>query len=183
MKEYNFTLKFNFPDARIDPVRGALRNADCYIEQLYEAGCDDALIGIGKQGCISLDFIRSASSAFDAVSSAIVDVKKVIPDASLIEATPDFVGLTDTAKILGCTRQNIRNLIFNGDPGSPSPVYEGTPSIWHLAEILTWLREDKTYSIDDSLLEVAILNMEFNVARKWRKIAPELQDNIRALVC
>ncbi len=139
MKEYNFTLKFNFPDARIE--------LDCYIEQLYKAGCDDTLIGIGKQGCIALEFIRSASSAFDAISSAIVDVKKVIPDASLIEATPDFVGLTDTAKILGCTRQNIRNLIFNGDTRSPSPVYEGTPSIWHLAEILTWLREAKTYSI------------------------------------
>ncbi|MCY7367332.1 MAG: DNA-binding protein [Chamaesiphon sp.] len=175
MKEYNFTLKFNFAGARIDP--------DCYIDQLYEAGCDDALIGIGKQGCIALDFTRSASSAFDAISSAIGDVKKVIPDASLIEATPDFVGLTDTAKILGCTRQNIRNLIFNGDTRSPSPVYEGTPSIWHLAEILTWLREDKTYSVDDSLLEVAIINMEFNLARKWGKIEPGLQENIRALVC
>jgi hypothetical protein len=95
MKEYSFTLKFNFPDARIDPVREALRNANRYIDRLYEAGCDDTLIGIGKQGCIALDFIRSASSAFDAISSAIVDVKKVIPDASLIEATPDFVGLTD----------------------------------------------------------------------------------------
>ncbi|WP_373543970.1 helix-turn-helix transcriptional regulator [Chamaesiphon sp.] len=175
MKEYSFTLKFNFPHARIDP--------HYYIEQLYEAGCDDALIGIGKQGCIALDFTRSASSAFDAISSAIVDVKKVIPDASLIEATPDFVGLTDTAKILGCTRQNIRNLIFNSDTRSPSPVYEGTPSIWHLAEILTWLREAKTYSIDDSLLEVAIVNMEFNIARKWRNIEPDLQKNIRALVC
>ena len=92
MKEYNFTLKFNLPDARIDP--------DCYVEQLYEAGCDDALIGIGKQGCIALDFTRSAASAFDAMSSAIVDVKKVIPDASLIESIPDFVGLRDTAKIL-----------------------------------------------------------------------------------
>lgn len=183
MKEYSFTLKFNLPDARIDPVRGALRNADCYIEQLYEAGCDDALIGIGKQGYIALDFIRSSASAFDAVSSAIVDVRRVIPEAILIEATPDFVGLTDTAKILGCTRQNIRNLIFNGDTRSPLPVYEGTPSIWHLAELLTWLREDKTYSIDDSLLEVAIVNMEFNVARKWRKIAPDLQENIRDLVC
>ena len=148
MQEYSFTLKFNFSDPQI--------NSDSYIEQLYEAGCDDALIGIGKQGSIALEFIRSAASAFEAVSSAIVDVKKVIPDAILIEATPDFVGLTDTAKILGCSRQNIRNLIFNGDPRSPSPVYEGTPSIWHLAELLTWLREDKAYSIDDSLLEVAI---------------------------
>jgi hypothetical protein len=175
VQDYSFTLKFNFPDPRIDP--------DSYIERLYEAGCDDALIGIGKQRSIALEFSRSAASAFEAVSSAIVDVKKVIPDAILIEATPDFVGLTDTAKILGCTRQNIRNLIVNGDPRSPSPVYEGTPSIWHLAEILTWLREDKSYSIDDSLLEVAIVNMEFNIARKWRKIAPDLQDNIRALVC
>ena len=58
-----------------------------------------------------------------------------------------------------------------------------TPSIWHLAEILTWIREAKTYSIDGSLLEVAIVNMEFNVAREWRKIAPDLQDNIRDLVC
>jgi hypothetical protein len=71
---------------------------------------------------------------------------------------------------------------FNGDTRSPLPVYEGTPSIWHLAEILTWLREDKTYSIDDSLLEVAKINMEFNVARKWREIEPDLQENIRALV-
>ena len=45
MKEYSFTLKFNFPDARTDP--------DCYIDRLYEAGCDDALIGIGKQGIIT----------------------------------------------------------------------------------------------------------------------------------
>jgi hypothetical protein len=175
VQEYSFTLKFNFPSSQVD--------SDAYIEQLYEAGCDDALIGIGKQGLIALEFMRSATSAFEAVSSAIVDVRKVIPDAILIEATPDFVGLTDTAKILGCSRQNIRNLIFNGDPRSPSPVYEGTPSIWHLAELLTWLREDKSYSIDDSIVEVAIVNMEFNIARKWRKVSPDLQDNIRALVC
>jgi hypothetical protein len=79
MKEYSFTLKFNFPDARIDPDR--------YIDRLYKAGCDDALIGIGKQGCIALDFMRSAASAFEAISSAIVDVKKAIPDASLIDTT------------------------------------------------------------------------------------------------
>jgi hypothetical protein len=77
VKEYSFTLKFKFSDAPIDP--------DCYIDRLYEAGCDDALIGIGKQGSIALEFIRSAASAFDAISNAIVDVKKVIPDAILID--------------------------------------------------------------------------------------------------
>ncbi|WP_404789058.1 DNA-binding protein [Altericista sp. CCNU0014] len=174
MNEYDFTLKFHLHNSQIDP--------NDYIEQLHESGCDDALIGIGKKGYIALNFMREASSAYEAISSAISDVKNVFPQASLIEATPDFVGLTDAAKILGCTRQNIRNLIVKGEPKSPLPVYEGTPSIWHLAEILLWLKEDKMYSIDDSLLEVAKINMDFNIARGWHKINPDLQESIMTLV-
>jgi len=174
MNEYDFTLKFNFQNPQVDPKD--------YIEQLHESGCDDALIGIGKKGCIALNFIREASSAYEAISSAISDVKKVVPHAILVEASPDFVGLTDAAKILGCTRQNIRNLIVKSEPRSPFPVYEGTPSIWHLAEILIWLKEDKTYSIDDSLLEIAKTNMDFNIARSWKKVEPDLQEDIMALV-
>jgi hypothetical protein len=174
MNEYDFTLKFDLQNSQVDPNN--------YIEQLHESGCDDALIGVGKKGCIALNFIREASSAYEAISSAISDVKKSVPHAILIEATPDFVGLTDTAKILGCTRQNIRNLIVKSEPRSPLPVYEGTPSIWHLAEILIWLREDKTYLIDDSLLEIAKINMDFNIARSWQKVEPDLQENIMALV-
>jgi hypothetical protein len=75
VKEYSFTLKFNFSDARIDSVREALRNANRYIEQLYESGCDDALIGIGKQGCIALNFTRSVASAFEAVSRIPCSIK------------------------------------------------------------------------------------------------------------
>jgi hypothetical protein len=174
MQEYSFTLKFNFQDAHTDP--------NSYIEKLYEGGCDDALIGVGKQGSIALDFIREAPSAFEAISGAITNVKKVIPNAILIEASPDFVGLTDIAEIMGCTRQNIRNVILNERSRSPLPVYEGTPSIWHLSEVLTWLKEDKTYTIDEALLEVSRINMNFNIARNWRKIEPTLQENIKALV-
>ncbi|MEI6329738.1 MAG: DNA-binding protein [Pseudanabaena sp. ELA645] len=174
MIEYEFTLKFNLQHSLVDPNE--------YVEQLYENGCDDALIGIGAKGYIALDFIREAASAYEAISSAIIDVKAVIPQAKLIEATPDFVGLTDAAKILGCSRQNIRNLLVKDQSKSPLPVYEGTPSIWHLADILIWLREEKTYSIDDSLLEIAKINMNFNVARSWQKVAPDLQANIRDLV-
>ncbi len=174
MNEYEFTLKFNLHNHQIDP--------NDYIERLYESGCDDALIGIGKKGYVSLDFIRSASSAYEAISSAVTNVKKAIPNATLIEATPDFVGLTDTAKILGCTRQNIRNLIFKSGAGSPLPIYEGTPSIWHLAEILIWLREEKTYPIDESLLAVAKTNMDFNIVRNWQKVEPDFREEIEALV-
>jgi hypothetical protein len=101
MTEYSFTLKFNFTDrvcvasAAAEALRDANRQLEpnSYIEQLYESGCDDALIGIGKQGCIALDFIREASLAFDAISHAISDVKTAIPNVTLIEAVPDFVGL------------------------------------------------------------------------------------------
>jgi hypothetical protein len=174
MQEYSFTLKFNFQDTYTDP--------NSYLEQLYECGCDDALIGIGKQGSIALDFIREASSAFEAISGAITNVKQVIPNAILTEASPDFVGLTDIAEIVGCTRQNIRNIILNDRSRSPLPVYEGTPSIWHLSEVLAWLKADKSYPIDEALLEVSKINMNFNIARNWRKIEPTLQENIKALV-
>jgi hypothetical protein len=173
MKEYDFTLKFNLQDPEAKP--------DDYVEMLYASGCDDALIGVGKTGCISLNFIRKSSSAYEAISSAISDVKSVIKNATLIEAMPDFVGLTETAKILGCTRQNIRNLLIKSEQRPPVPVYEGTPSIWHLAEILTWLREVKTYSIDESLLEVSKINMDFNIARSWQKVEPSLRESIEAL--
>lgn len=173
MKEYDFTLKFSFKNSQIDP--------DSYVEALSAGGCDDALIGVGKKGYISLNFIREASSAYEAISTAIADVKSVIPWASLIEAAPDYVGLTDVAKILGCTRQNIRKLIVDSEPSSLVPVYEGTPSIWHLAEILAWLREAKTYSIDVSLMEIAKTNMDINIAKNWQKVEPTAQEKIKAL--
>lgn len=87
MQEYEFTLKFKLPNPGTD--------ADIYIDALYESGCDDAIIGVGLSGLIGLDFIRGASSAYEAMFSAIKDVKKAIPQAELIEALPDFVGTTD----------------------------------------------------------------------------------------
>ena len=174
MKDYEFTLKFNLTDSQADPQE--------YVNRLYLSGCDDALIGIGKKGSISLNFMRSAESAYGAISSAMIDVRQAIPQSIVIEATPDLVGLTDVAKILGCTRQNIRNLVVNSDRISPTPVYEGTPSLWHLSEILTWLQNEKMYAIDDSVLEVAKINMEINAACCWQRITPEHQEKIEALV-
>ena len=83
MSEYEFTLKFKLPEENMEP--------EIYVDQLYESGCDDALIGIGKKGYIALDFIRESETAYKAISSAIEDVLKAIPQANIQEATPDFV--------------------------------------------------------------------------------------------
>ena len=174
MKEYEFTLKFALQHPDADPQR--------YVEDLGCNGCDDALIGVGKKGYIALNFIREAASAYEAISSAVSDVKKVIPEATLVEETPDFVGLTDVAQLLGCTRQNVRKLIETSCQCAPAPVHEGKSSIWHLADILIWLREVKAYRINDELLEIAETNRQFNVVNSLKKIDSVHQDDIRALV-
>lgn len=92
MKDYDFTLKFDLSDSQVDPNE--------YVEQLYKNGCDDALIGVGNQGYIALNFMREASSAYEAISSAITDVKRVIPYATMIEATSDYIRLIDKAEII-----------------------------------------------------------------------------------
>ena len=174
MKEYEFTLKFKLQDSNIDP--------DIYVEQLYESGCDDAVIGTGKKGYIGLNFIRESTSAYEAIASAIRDVKKAIPQASLVEASPDFVGVTDVANLLGCTRQNIQKLIAKDNLNCPSSVYGGAQSIWHLADILDWLIDNKKYSVSESLVEVAKVTMSLNITKQFAMLDPKLQASCKVLV-
>lgn len=83
--EYIFTLKYQLAEHD--------RDADALVEQLGEAGCDDALVGIGQPGQLALEFTREADTEQAAVRSALADVKRAIPSARLIEAAPDSVGL------------------------------------------------------------------------------------------
>jgi hypothetical protein len=173
MKEFEFTLKFSLPDPA--------ENSSEYVEKLGSNGCDDALIGIGQNGRVALNFAREAISAFDAIASAVVDVKRAIPDARLVEATPDLVGLTDLADIVGCSRQYMRKLMIVSGASFPAPVYEGKAALWRLSNLLDWLKESKRYQIEETLMDVARVNMQFNMAREVNEIDPEMQKNIRKL--
>ncbi len=157
MKEYVFTLKFRLGDPGANP--------ETYLQALEENDCDDALVGVGKLGRISLNFTRQASSALQAISSAIKNVRNAIPGAVLVEATPDFVGLTDIADIYGTSRQYIRKLVFNQATAFPEPVHEGNPSLWHLADVLHWITNHDPERLDRELLEVSQLNMQINLYR------------------
>ena len=171
MSEFEFTLKFSLPDMEADP--------NSYVETLGAAGCDDALIGVGQAGRIALNFTREAGSAFEAVSSAIADVKKAIPGARLVEATPDLVGLTD---IIGCSRQYMRKLMLASGSSFPMPVHEGKSALWRLSKILVWLRESKQYQVEDRLLDVASTNMQFNVVNEVLSIDSAKHQDIQRLV-
>ena len=163
MLEYDFTLKFDITALECKP--------ETLLDHLYEAGCSDAIIGIGQPGRIAMNFNREAKSALTAVSSALNDVKKVLPQATLIEATPDFVGLTDIADILGCSRQNIRNLYIKYRSSFPSPIHEGSTTIWHLAKVLSWFKEKENYKVEDRLLEISMTNMNITLDRQISELA------------
>lgn len=158
MTEYEFTLKFRLPDAAADP-------AQC-IDALAEAGCDDATVGIGQPGRIALEFSREAASALDAIVSAVQAVKAAIPGVELVEASPDFVGLTDVADLVGCTRQNIRKLMLGNMATFPAAVHEGSQAIWHLRPVLEWFAQTQKRAVDRSLIEVSEVTMKVNVANQ-----------------
>ncbi len=161
MNEYEFTLKFQLAEAQIDPDR--------YVDRLYGNGCDDAVIGVGRKGKIALQFTREAESANAAILSAIADVRKTIPDAKLGEASPDFVGISEVAMLLGCTRQNIRVLIERG-VGVPVAVHEGTSTLWHLIDLLIWLKDSKAYAIAPAVLEMAQATRLINSVRDFEAL-------------
>ena len=162
MNEFEFTLKFGLTSVPLEP--------DAYIERLGKEGCDDALIGVGRSGRIALQFTRTAENAFDAILSAIKDVKRAIPNAELIEAAPDLVGLSDIAEILGYSRQYIRKLMLNNRASFPAPIHEGKAALWHLFSILTWLQQENRYVINESLLHVSKANMHLNIAKETARL-------------
>jgi predicted DNA-binding transcriptional regulator AlpA len=172
--EYQFTLKFKLPTADA--------SAESLVERLGEAGCDDALVGVGQPGRIAFDFTREARSAGEAVLSAIKDVRRVIPDAQLIEAGPDYVGLTDIAELVGVTRQNMRKLMA-AHLDFPSPIHAGSSQIWHLETVLRWLSgRVGSHRFEQRLLEVAQVAMQCNLAKEAHRLEPAQHERFRKWV-
>ncbi|MGB5734842.1 MAG: DNA-binding protein [Thiohalocapsa sp.] len=156
--EYSFTLKVQLGAEEQDN--------DALIERLAEAGCDDALIGSGRPGRLALEFTREADNAKSAVQSAIHDIRKAIPDAVLVEASPDFVGLTEIADIVGMSRQAMRKLMLTHQRSFPLPVHEGSVAIWHLAEVLEWFEQRGGYRPQQSMKETARAAWGLNATRQ-----------------
>lgn len=160
MKEFDFELIFKLVDGTQD--------SNEYLDVLFENGCDDATISTGQLGMISLSFTRVAIDASQAVQSAINDVKKAIPTAKLVEASPDIVSISDISSILGHSRQYTRKL-FNSDISSlPAPIHIGNPSIWHLSEVLNWLKliGKQESKINENLFELSNITRQINIKRQ-----------------
>lgn len=154
---FTFTLKYRLCAEDCEP--------DELMERLGAHDCDDALVGTGVAGRMALEFTREAGSAEDALCSALADVKRALPAAQLIEAAPDLVGLSDVAAMLKLSRQNMRKLMTTHGERFPAPVHESSASVWHLSELLEWLRE-RGYEVDATTMDVARVTRQINVAKE-----------------
>ena len=159
MSDYEFTLVFSLPGAKGDPEQ--------YLDALYEAGCNDALIGTGQAGSIALEFVREAESATAAINSAIENVKAAISGAELNEVKPDLVGLTDMAEILNCSRQNVRKYMVKY-LDFPKPVHTGTAVLWHLWDVARFEKIDFPKTIVELSKITFMVNLDIQQHRFQR---------------
>ena len=174
MNHYEFTLSFALPSgaSEVDP----------HLDALFEAGCDDALVGSGVPGTLALDFMREGDSAEQAVRSAITDVRSAIPGAELIEAKPDLVGVSEIAALAHCSRQNIRKYLVNLRADFPLPSHSGNVPLWHLLEVVEWFQRAPKPSIafDPTVVELASTTLRVNLERQNRRYAPLLNQGTPA---
>jgi hypothetical protein len=168
---YHFTLKYQISHGQDE--------GNSIAEQLGAGGCDDALLGLGQPGRIALKFTRQAQSAELAILSALADVKHALPDAVLIEAAPDYVGLSDVADSVGVSRQNMRKLMLQHHQSFPLPVHEGKTAVWHLADMLNWLSQKMSYQVSESTLQTAHVTKQVNLAKNLPKINKQLLKDMK----
>ena len=133
MPIFTFTLIVEGPDLQTDE----------FAEALFEAGCDDALVG-RIDGIQYLDFDRDAASLEEAVLSSINDLERIENVNVARIADAGLVSMADIASRTGRTRESVRLLVTGerGPGGFPAPVTDprGRYRLWRAAEVEHWLR-------------------------------------------
>ncbi|GFZ85448.1 DNA-binding protein [Elstera cyanobacteriorum] len=165
MNEFQFTLSFAVPVGTL--------LTDALTDAFFEAGCDDAMIGFGRPGCLAFDFTRAAETASAALTSAERDVVSALPSAVLTEAGPDLVNLSDMAALFGCSRQNMQKYASGSGEkrgAFPLPLVSTAPPLWRLLDIVRWVQREKLWDLPPSLADLAAETARLNLRLQLKKL-------------
>lgn len=100
-EEFEFDLVFALPKKDAD--------LDAILDALFEAGCDDAVVGLGTAGLVGMAFTRSGEDAESVIMGAIQAALSALPEgAKLREVKPDLVSQGDVASRLEVSRQALQ---------------------------------------------------------------------------
>lgn len=128
-------------------------------DQLFEAGCDDALIYF-RNGTVLLDFSRKARTLEEAVISAIKAIESTAVAAQVMSMSPDnLVTEAEIAKRLNKPRQSVslwaKRARRQNNP-FPNPVtgLADKSPMWRWFDVVKWLHQQQI--VDDmTMLESA----------------------------
>ncbi len=176
VKTYAFTLIVEGPDLQSDEL----------VDALFEAGCNDALVG-RADGIQYLDFDRDAKSLEEAVLSAVADVEAV-PQLEVVRlADAGLLSMTDIASRTGRTRESVRLLVAGdrGPGGFPASVTDPRSRyrLWRASEVERWFRThfgDQHESREDHVR--AAISAGLELRRHSAHIAKACKADLRALV-
>jgi hypothetical protein len=163
---------FSFSLILADPVEINSEIEDA----LFEAGCEDALLGT-RCGVAYLDFDRRAKSLSDAIQTAIRDVHQAGFQVARVEPD-DIVNSAEIARRTGRSRESIRQLVSGarGPGGFPRPVSSITKAspLWNWVEVAEWFSH--TQPLAETLVEGATTIGKINAVLEARRRIPEISE-------
>lgn len=87
--KFDFDLIFALPEAAVDEA--------AVLDSLYEAGCDDAVVGLGAPGAVGLGFARAGDGAETVISATVRQALRGLPDGTVLrEVRRGTAGATRT---------------------------------------------------------------------------------------
>jgi hypothetical protein len=175
MNDYTFTLRFLSP----------IRDLDELSIRLYEKVDDASLMGPDDDGSFLLEFDRKASGLPRALTSAIKELLKVVPDAQVLRVEEDDLAtMADMAKRAGRSPESVR-LLVNGKrgPGGFPPAagrLDARTKVWRWSDVGEWFAEALGEPLADTQDSAFI--QAFNDALELRRLADRLGKQQRQAV-
>ena len=175
MPLHEFTMIVEGPDLQDDRV----------IEALFEAGCDDALVG-RADGTQYLDFGREADTFEDAVFTAIDDVESVAGIRVVRLADIGLLSMADIAARTGRTRESVRLLVAGkrGPGGFPPPATDprSRHRLWWSDDVCRWFSDALGEQIENwDGLVIAAVNAGLEFRRRLLGVAAPHRVRLRSL--
>ena len=169
-------------------VEGRDLSEQAVFDALWEAGCDDALIGVSN-GIQYLDFDREAPTLEEAVASAVHDIEQVSDLQVVRFVDPDLVSMAEIAERAGRTRESV-GLLANGERGPggfPAPITSPARPhrLWQWSEVERWLAhyDDAGAESTESAASSIQSALSAGIAYRWytRGLDEEQRGRIHAL--
>lgn len=177
MTTHTFTLIIEGPDLQSNEL----------IDRVFEAGCDDALIG-RSNGIQYADFDRDAGTFEEAILSAIAELETIEGIRVSRLAGAGLISMADIATRTGRTRESVR-LLINGERGRggfPPPVTDPRSRyrLWRTDEVDHWFRNDLGVGLDDTQTDHlrSAINAGLELRRHREHLAKSAIAELRTLV-